>query len=70
MNIELNEQQTSYVLQTLAQRPIAEAFEVFQLIQRQAQQQMQQAAGQARLQPVLHDNDRAINGDRAINARQ
>lgn len=52
MTIDFTEQQLAQVLQTLAQRPYAEVFDLMQHIQRQAQAQVAQQGSQARLQPV------------------
>jgi hypothetical protein len=57
MTLEFSEQQVAYLLQTLAQRPLGEALELFNSIQRQAQQQMPSRGGNGaqaahHLQPV------------------
>jgi len=51
MTFEFTEQQVAQIMQTLAQRPYGEVFDLIATIQRQVQQQAQ--GGQApRLQPV------------------
>lgn len=52
MTLELNDQQVAYVMQVLAQRPLAEALELFTAIQQQAQAQAQQQRQPPHLQPV------------------
>jgi hypothetical protein len=47
MNFEFDEQQIQYVVNTLAQRPYAEVFDLMNNIQRQAAQQRQQPRVQA-----------------------
>lgn len=59
MTLELNDQQVSYLMQILAQRPWGEANEMIVAIQRQA------AAGSPRQQPRLQ----GVNGDASVRVR-
>jgi hypothetical protein len=52
MTFEFTEQQVAQIMQTLAQRPYGEVFDLIATIQRQAQQQAQQGGQAPRLQPV------------------
>jgi hypothetical protein len=46
MTLEFTEQQVAQIMQTLAQRPYAEVFDLIATIQRQAQAQQQPQRGQ------------------------
>jgi hypothetical protein len=52
MTFEFTDQQVAYIMQVLTQRPLGEAIDLFNTIQRQAQQQAQQGGQAPRLQQV------------------